>query len=1059
VNAVTSSRAAVPAPDRALARVLEGVLAAAEGRPEVVVDELARAAAAPDASHVLLIPRALVRAGNVAQVAALLRHATATGLPMTFRSGGTSLSGQAGGAGVLVDVRRGFRLVEPSADGSSVRVGPGATVRAVNARLAPFGRQLGPDPASEVAATVGGVIANNSSGMACGTHANAYRTLERLVLVLPSGTVVDTGLPDADERLAAAEPRLHAGLLRLRGEIVGDPELRAEVERQYRGKNTMGYGLNSFLDHERPVDVLAHLMVGSEGTLGFVAEATFATVPVAPLAATGFVVLDSLDAATRLLPALVATGAATIELMDAASLRVIGADPEGRALVDPATVADHAALLVEYRADDPDALAAQVRAGEAALAAAGAPELAATSDPARRDLLWHQRKGLYAAVAGARRPGTVALLEDVAVPVAALASTCAGLQALFARHGYDDAVIFGHAKDGNIHFLLTEDLSGPAGIERQAAFVEDMVTLVLAAGGTLKAEHGTGRVMAPFVERQFGPRLYGVMKQVKQLCDPAGILNPGVLLSDDPQAHLRHLKVTPRVEAEVDRCVECGYCEPVCPSRDLTLTPRQRIAVRRARAAARAAGDDALDRRLARAETYQSIHTCAVDGLCGIACPVLINTGDLVRRLRAERVPGPMDAVGATGARHWAGVTRVASVALTFAHALPAALPTAATDVARTVVGTEVVPRWTSDLPRGGARRSGGFAHDEATAAAPGGSAAAAPHDEAAAVASANRVVVAAPSSDGVAAIAASPDGAVVAPSSPAEVAAAAPPRSGAVPPPRQVVLFAACVGAMFGAEGGGAAAAFRALCARAGVGIVEVAGIDGLCCGTPWKSKGLRRGYDEAARATVDALLAATRGGELPVVCDASSCTEGLVHAVAARAGRRGVDAPVPRRYPRPSTRHGSVDTAGRAERDGHEDAGAYDEAAARLRIVDAVTFAADELLPGLVVRRRLGSIAVHPTCSSAQLGTTGALLRVAAACAERVEVPDGAGCCAFAGDRGMLHPELTASATAAEATAARAGHHDAYVSCNRTCEIGMTRATGHPYRHVLEVLDDLTR
>src|SRR5262249_49119889 len=152
-----------------------------------------------------------------------------------------------------------------------------------------------------------------------------------------------------------------------------------------------------------------------------------------------------------------------------------------------------------------------------------------------------------AAVAGARPSGTTALLEDIAVPVPALANTCADLVALVARHGYPGTVIFGHAKDGNLHFMLTEQFGGDGAVDRYAAFTEDLVDLVLGRGGTLKAEHGTGRVMAPFVRRQYGDELYAVMREIKALCDPAGILNPGIVLTDDPQAHLRHLKVVPQV--------------------------------------------------------------------------------------------------------------------------------------------------------------------------------------------------------------------------------------------------------------------------------------------------------------------------------------------------------------------------------------------------------------------------------------------------------------------------------------------------------------------------------
>jgi D-lactate dehydrogenase len=929
------------------------------GDANVSVAEFDRVVAGVDASHFLLTPSAVVTPRDIAQLAAVFAFAAATGRHVTVRSGGTSLSGQASSDGILIDTRRYFRTIEPLDDGNLVRVQPGATVRQVNARLARYRRKLGPDPASEIAATIGGVIANNSSGMACGTHHNSYRTLRGLTIVLPSGTVIDTTAPDADARLATAEPELHAGLGRLRDFLAGRPDLVQEIERQYRGKNTMGYGINSFLDFSAPVDILAHLLVGSEGTLGFVAEAVFETVAIAPAVATALLLFPSLDAATRILPALLDTGAATLELMDAASLRVIQNDPTAAGMLDALTIDGHAALLVEYHGIDDADLERQLETAAAALESAGAPALEPTRDAAERARLWHFRKGLYAAIAGARPPGTTALLEDIAVPVPELANTCAALQVLFERYGYDDAVIFGHAKDGNIHFLLTEDFTDADAVDRQRSFTEDLVTLVLQAGGTLKAEHGTGRIMAPFVERQFGTELYGVMLEVKRLCDPLGILNPGVLLTDSPDSHLQNLKLTPGVEPEVDRCVECGYCEPVCPSKDLTLTPRQRIVVRRARAAARASGNHALDERLAEAEGYASVETCAADGMCQTACPVLINTGDLVRRLREEDAGAAVKAGGAVVARQWGKVSRGASIALSTAKALPSPVARSASALGRAVLGSDIVPQWNADLPAGGSKRAVSQ--------------------------------LAAPEAEPV--------------------------------PEMQVVFFAACVGSMFGPAAGGlgSAAAFRRLCERAGVDIVTPEAIESLCCGTPWKSKGLADGYDTMIAKTMRSLVLASDGGRLPVVCDNSSCSEGLLHALT----------------------------------NVHE----VDGIPVQLTIIDAVDYTAKQLLPRLTPERRMNSLALHPTCSSTRLGSNAHLQQLADAVATDATVPVDWGCCGFAGDRGMLHPELTASATQAEAAEVTSGEFDAYASCNRTCEIGMSRATGEDYRHILELLEEATR
>ena len=480
-----------------------------------------RLAYASDASHYYHVPKAVIVASDVFEVAHAFAVAAEHNLPITLRSGGTSLSGQASGEGLLVDVRRGFRTMTVEEQGRIVRVGPGLTVAQVNARLSLYGRKLGPDPASESAATIGGVVNNNSSGMACGTEFNTYQTLRGLTLVLASGTIIDTGAADADEQLYAREPELAQKLVELQHRVRDKPESVAIIRRHFAIKNTMGYGLNSFVDFEGPAKILEHLVVGSEGTLAFVAEAVFETVPVAKLATTTVAVFSDLNNATSALPELVNTGAATLELMDAASIKVGQGFADAPESIRGFDVRDQAALLIEYHANSAEELAERENTGQKLLRELDLFKPSAFSTAAAdRSSAWQFRKGLYAKVAKARPSGTTALLEDVAVPVQRLASTCAGLQELFSANGYADAVIFGHAKDGNIHFLLTDRFEGDESLTRYNNFTDDMVDLILSAEGNLKAEHGTGRAMAPFVRRQYGDELYAVMQELKKVIDP-----------------------------------------------------------------------------------------------------------------------------------------------------------------------------------------------------------------------------------------------------------------------------------------------------------------------------------------------------------------------------------------------------------------------------------------------------------------------------------------------------------------------------------------------------------
>lgn len=904
-----------------------------------------RKSIANDASHYLLTPQLVLRPETATQIGELFRAVKEKNIGITFRSGGTSLSGQAVGTGLLVDTRRNFKEIEILENGIRVRVQPGVTVRQANAALTRYGRKLGPDPASEVACTIGGVVANNSSGMSCGTEFNTYSTLASMTFVLPSGTVVDTAAEDANENLRTNEPALYEGLLALHRRIHDRDSSVQKILSLYSIKNTMGYSLNSFLDYSKPVDILAHLIVGSEGTLAFIAEVVFNTIPLLPKLATGLLIFSNLEEATRALPDLKSSGAAVIELLDKRSLLVAQHERMADSVLAGVDFIDHAALLLEYQAPTDDDLAQRVEVAQKIILGLPVGRVTLSQDPLIRKELWQARKGLYAAVAGNRPSGTTAILEDIAVPMAALHHTTIALGELFKKHKYEGSVIFGHAKDGNLHFLLNENFDRPELLERYQLFTEDMVALILEVDGSLKAEHGTGRIMAPYLRRQCGDELYEVMLSIKKLCDPHNILNPGVMISENHLVHIQNLKVSPTVDAEVDRCVECGYCEPVCPSRDLTLTPRQRIVMRRALVEAEKSKDVELLKEINGRFDYDAIQTCAADGMCAVSCPVHIDTGTLVKRLRSEQQGRLPKQFGAMVAKNWGSVTLFLSGLLNVAKKSPPPFLIGINRLMRLVFGTDRLPLWNSGLPGGGSNRR---------------------------------------------------------------------------PIPNlnaEILYFPSCVNTLFGSSVGDVdvQTAFLALCTRAGIEVMVPEGIADTCCATPWNSKGLTDGHEVIGAVTREKILEFAASRQLPIICDANSCTDGLIS--------------LNKKYQ------------------------------SKAEVKDSLTFIADRILPRLRVNTKVESMVLHPTCSGTQLGLNESMSKIAHFVANEVHIPENWACCGFGGDRGLLHPELTESATYAEASEVKKRKYSEYSSANRPCEIALSQATGEKYGHLLQVLEECTR
>jgi D-lactate dehydrogenase len=936
----------VLAPDRApdslaggaaqpLRSALEALLG--EGRVLGRASDIVRYAS--DASPYRLLPQVVVMAQDADDVAKTLAYGRANGVPVVFRAGGTSLNGQGQSDGILVDVRRHFGGVAVEEGGAAARVKPGIVLGHANRVLAPHGRKLGPDPASTDIATVGGVIANNSGGMRCGTTHDSYSTVRSLTFVLPSGTTIDTAEPGAAERFAVAEPELAAGLAAIRDEIRADVELSERIRRKFAIKNTTGYRLCAFLDADEPLEIFRRLLVGSEGTLAFLAEAVFETVPLPARTTTAWIHFPSIDAAIAPVRDLVDSGATAVELMVAPALitaawNMVGAPEEWKELPPESAV-----LLVEFGAETDAELDADVaKAEEIVSSQETIRPVGFTRDPEEIELAWRVREGLHGLVGRLRLPGTALIVEDVCVPPERIAEGARDLQALLGEHGFLPGVA-GHASAGNLHFMLTPDFGKQEDLERYESFMAKLVELVVGKyDGSLKAEHGTGINMAPYVEREWGEKATELMWRVKQLADPDGVLAPGVVLSRDPEVHLRNLKTMPEVEEEsASTCVECGFCEPVCPSRHLTTTPRQRIVLRRE--IARQPKGSPLRLALESEYSYDGLDTCAADGSCRLACPLGIDTGKLVKELRAERHSPRAEALALRGARNWGSVEKASRAAVRVGGPL--------------------------------ARRS------KRGAALP----------------------------------------------RPAPAGLPATEREGAA-----AVYVPSCTNRIFGRAKGepgvaSLAEAMVTVSARAELPLWIPGEVAGSCCGLPWGSKGFGDAHRHKANEMVERLWHWSEGGELPVVIDAASCT----HAVTEPG--EGVLA------------ESNAEWLG------------------KLTILDSVAWAHDRLLPRLSIPRRLDSATIHPTCATRQMGLAPRLRALADALADDVYVAPSATCCGFAGDRGFSHPELTESATADQA-AELAGHRfDAYLSNNRTCEIGLSRTTGEPYESPLFLLERLTR
>lgn len=779
----------------------------------IYTDELRRLAWGSDAGFYRLIPQIIIRSDSEKEISQLLALAKAKHLPVTFRAAGTSLSGQAISDSILIVAGKHWEKYDILDNGMKIRLQPGIIGQRVNDLLRSYGRKFAPDPASIKSAMVGGIVMNNASGMNCGTHANSDKMLLSARIVLADGTVLDTGDEESKKQFAEKKPEFVQKIKDLRDEVRKNGKLCERIKYKYAIKNVTGLNILPFVRFDDPFDIITHLMVGSEGTLAFLSEVTMNTEFDYPFKASAMLYFKEIKEACKAVVAMKKLVNAKGEwIVKSAELL----DKKSLASVNDTTGENLTAILTETKASTKEELQQYIAQIEDCLKQFTTfTPVHFTDAPKEYGKFWAMRSGVFPAVGGTRKLGTTCLIEDVAFHIEDLPEATADLQDLIARHGYDDACIYGHTLEGNYHFIINQSFKTAEDVKRYERLMDDVKTLVVDKyDGSLKAEHGTGRNMAPFVRYEWGDDAFAVMKAVKELFDPDGLLNPGVIFNDDPECHVKHFKPLPLTNPLVDRCIECGFCEVNCLTCGFALSSRQRIIIQREIARLKATGEDNERlKALVKGYKYWGNETCAGDGLCSTSCPMHINMGELTHVIRQQEMPeGSMGyKIGNFAANHFAGLKTALRPVLTMA------------DTAHTVLGTKAmsaltggmhsllnIPLWTPAMPKA-------FHVDK--------------HLEA---------------------------------KQPKEK--------------NKVVYFPSCINQTMGLphkspEEMALVNKMVSLLNKAGYEIVFPKNMDKLCCGTIWESKGMMDIADRKSKELEEALWAASEEGKWPVLCDQSPC------------------------------------------------------------------------------------------------------------------------------------------------------------------------------------------
>ena len=1000
-------------------------------KDRIYTDELRRLGWGTDASFYRQIPQVVVRSDGEEELSRIVNLCSKYGLPFTFRAAGTSLSGQSISDSVLIVAGKHWEKYEIGPNQDTIRLQPGIVGARVNEILKPYGRVFPPDPASIGSAMVGGIVCNNASGMNCGVHANSDRMMVSARIILTDGTVLDTGDEQSREAFRKSHPEFIRKIEALRDKVRADKELSDRIRKKYSIKNVTGLNLRPLVAYDDPFDIIAHSMVGSEGTLAFLSEVTMKTLKDYKFKASAMVYFLTMKESCEAVVAMKKMKAGdedldmsaenlvvkSAEMLDYKSLSSVD-DPvylqyqkdvdagkiEG---VKPGDYHNLTAILTETKGITHEQLLDKIARIKECLAQFKLYIPAEfTEDPAVYGKYWAIRSGIFPSVGGTRPIGTSCLIEDVAFPIECLPEATVKLQKLIADHGYDDACIYGHAFEGNYHFILNQSFKSDSEVERYAEMMRDVAKLVVEEyDGSLKAEHGTGRNMAPFVKYEWRDKAYGVMKELKAIFDPEGLLNQGVIFNDDPECFIKCLKPLPVLDFDFDKvpdgghylpdgvstaketieavkrankCIECGFCEVNCMSCGLTLSSRMRIAVQREIRELEHTGKD--PERLATLKkqyVYYGDQTCATDGLCSTSCPMKINTGELTHLIRQMDMLKNKNGykLGEYAANHMAGIKNGLRVVLDVANLGHTILGSSLMTSICNGLNKAGMPLWTTAMPR--KRKQPKTNNGQCSMVN----------------SRTNRMQ----SQAGL---------------SSAEVQSRI---NGVNGQSQKVVYFPSCINQTMGLAKGAPVKNSLVdetcqLLNKAGYEVVFPEGMEKMCCGQIWESKGMLDIADRKSAELEAALWKASEEGRYPVLCDQSPCLHRMKKVIK------------------------------------------------RMKLYEPAEFIMTFLKDKLDFHPIERNIALHLTCSTREMGVSAELIALAKLCSNHVYLPEGVGCCGFAGDRGFTFPEMNKYALRKLKPQIEEHHIEVGYSNSRTCEIGLQSNTGIPYMSIVYLVNECT-